>query len=126
MVSYESPLVGTHSQWCLSRRAAGSGCVILVFGGNGQLGQELVRVASVRGIALVAMPRAEIDIADSTAVSRALAKYNPTLVVNAAAYTKVDLAEIEVEQARRGNEIGPAVLADSCLAAELPLVHIST
>jgi dTDP-4-dehydrorhamnose reductase len=100
--------------------------VILVFGGNSQLGQELRRVASARDIALVALARTEVDIADPAAVGRALAKYNPELVVNAAAYTKVDLAEIAVEQARHGNEIGPAVLADICVAAELPLVHIST
>jgi dTDP-4-dehydrorhamnose reductase len=47
-------------------------------------------------------------------------------VVNAAAYTKVDLAETEIEAARRGNEIGPGVLAATCAAAGVPLVHIST
>ena len=37
-----------------------------------------------------------------------------SLVVNAAAYTKVDLAETELDEARRGNEIGPGVLAAEC------------
>jgi len=100
--------------------------VILVFGGSGQLALELARLASARGIALTALTRAEVDIADSTAVAAAFAKHRPALVINAAAYTKVDLAEIEVEQARRGNEIGPAVLADSCHGTDVPLVHIST
>jgi dTDP-4-dehydrorhamnose reductase len=53
-------------------------------------------------------------------------RWKPALVVNAAAYTKVDLAEANVEEARRGNEVGPAVLADACAAAQVPLVHIST
>jgi dTDP-4-dehydrorhamnose reductase len=46
--------------------------------------------------------------------------------VNAAAYTKVDLAETEVEAARQGNEIGPSRLGEACGAAAIPLVHLST
>ena len=46
--------------------------------------------------------------------------------MNAAAYTKVDLAETNVEEARRTNEIGPAVLAAACAAAQVPMVHMST
>ena len=46
--------------------------------------------------------------------------------MNAAAYTKVDLAETKVEEARRANEIGPAVLAAACAAAQRALVHVST
>ena len=100
--------------------------MILLFGGSGQLAQELVRLASARGIALTALTHAEVDIADSTAVAAAFAKHRPALAINAAAYTKVDLAETEVEQARHGNEIGPAVLAESCHATDVPLVHLST
>ena len=55
----------------------------------------------------------------------ALAKHEPALVVNAAAYTKVNLAETELKRRPgSGNEIGPGVLADNCAAAGLPLVHI--
>jgi dTDP-4-dehydrorhamnose reductase len=50
----------------------------------------------------------------------------PTVVVNAAAYTRVDLAEKEPEAARLGNEIGPGVIAEACAAARTPLIHIST
>jgi dTDP-4-dehydrorhamnose reductase len=46
--------------------------------------------------------------------------------VNAAAYTKVDLAETEAEAARQGNEVGPATIGQACAAAGVPLVHIST
>lgn len=100
--------------------------MILVFGGNGQLGQELSRAASSRAAALHALSHAEADIADASAVATALALWKPKLVVNAAAYTKVDLAETEVEEARRGNEIGPGVLAAACAGARVPMVHIST
>ena len=100
--------------------------MILIFGGNGQLGQELARAGAVRGLALVALGRAEADIADAGAVDRAFATHQPKLIVNAAAYTKVDLAETEVEAARRSNETGPKLLAQACAEARLPLIHIST
>src|SRR6185503_18667613 len=60
------------------------------------------------------------------AVRDAISRHRPGLVVNAAAYTKVDLAESEAEAARQGNEIGPGVLARACAAAAIPLVHVST
>jgi dTDP-4-dehydrorhamnose reductase len=100
--------------------------VILVFGGNGQLGQELIRAAAARAIVLRALSRAEADIAAPAVVATALALWKPSLVINAAAYTKVDLAETELEEARHGNEIGPKVLAVACAAAGVPMVHIST
>jgi dTDP-4-dehydrorhamnose reductase len=100
--------------------------VILVFGRDGQLGRELARAAAMRAIPLHALSHAEGDIADATAVAAALSRVKPTLVVNAAAYTNVDLAETNIEQARLANEIGPAVLAQVCSETQLPLVHIST
>jgi dTDP-4-dehydrorhamnose reductase len=100
--------------------------VILTFGGNGQLGRELVRASAAQRMALVAVSRTEADIADSAAVRAAIARHRPELIVNAAGYTKVDLAESEPEAARAGNEIGPAVLGAACAAAGIPLIHIST
>jgi dTDP-4-dehydrorhamnose reductase len=100
--------------------------VILVFGGNGQLGRELSRAAATRAVALHALSHAEADIADSAAVAVALAHWKPRLVVNAAAYTKVDLAESNIEEARQGNEIGPGVIAEACAGAEVAMIHIST
>jgi dTDP-4-dehydrorhamnose reductase len=100
--------------------------VILVFGGGGQLGQELVRTAKARAIPLTALTRAEADLTDAGTVARAIARYRPAAVVNAGGYTKVDRAETELDEARKGNELGPAQLAQACAAASLPLVHVST
>lgn len=100
--------------------------MILVFGGNGQLGQDLVRAAASRAIPMRALSRADADIADGAAVAAALSRWKPALVVNAAAYTKVDLAETNIEAARRDNEVGPAVIAGACASANIPMVHIST
>jgi len=99
--------------------------VILVFG-NGQLGQELTRMGAARRVPLVTLSRAQADITNRAAVADAIGRNSPDLVVNAAAYTKVDLAETEAEAARQGNEVGPAIIAEACTAAGVPLVHIST
>jgi dTDP-4-dehydrorhamnose reductase len=83
-------------------------------------------MAHANGVALSVLPRADADIAERAAVEAAISRVKPSLIVNAAAYTKVDLAEKEPEAARRGNTEGPRVLAECCAAAGLPLVHIST
>lgn len=100
--------------------------MILIFGAGGQLGQELQRSAAAKALPYRALSHAEVDIADAAAVSRVLNETRPSLVVNAAAYTRVDLAEKETEAARLGNEIGPGVIAVACAAREAPLIHIST
>ena len=100
--------------------------MILVFGGGGQLGQELNRSAANRNIALTALPRVEVDIANAAEVRAAIRRYKPDVVVNAAAYTNVDQAEDDLETALRANAYGPAVLAAACRTADLPFVHIST
>jgi dTDP-4-dehydrorhamnose reductase len=100
--------------------------MILMFGGSGQLGCELVRAAAAQGVRLRSLDRAAVDIADMDAVNRAIVETGPTLVVNAAAYTKVDLAETETAAAARANSVGPGVLADACAVAGVPLIHVST
>lgn len=100
--------------------------MILISGGLGQLGQELARAAALRRIPATALSRAQLDITNSSEVASALSYIRPAIVVNAAAYTKVDLAETNVEEARWINEIGPAVLASACAAARVPVIHLST
>jgi dTDP-4-dehydrorhamnose reductase len=99
---------------------------LLLFGAGGQLGREVVDRARQTGVLVAARTRAEIDIADSAMVQRALEQVGPAIVVNAAAYTKVDLAEAEAEQALRANAVAPGVLAAACAALDIPLVHLST
>lgn len=100
--------------------------MILIFGGNGQLGQELARAAARQSIPMKTLSHGEADIANPAAVAAALSGFNPALVVNAAAYTKVDLAETNIDEARLCNVTGPAVLARACAAAHVPLLHMST
>jgi len=100
--------------------------VILVFGGTGQLGQELVRMGTSQHIAVAGLSRANADIVHYSAVVDALRAYRPSLVVNAAAYTDVDGAESNRTAAVQANAHGPGMLAQACAEAGTPMLHIST
>ena len=103
---------------------------ILLLGRNGQVGWELQRSLAPLG-ELVALDATGADglcgdlarPAELAATVRALA---PGLIVNAAAYTAVDRAEAEPEQARAVNAAGPAVLAQEAAALGAWLVHYGT
>jgi dTDP-4-dehydrorhamnose reductase len=99
---------------------------ILLFGAGGQLGQEISARAGEFGVRIVPRARQDSDIADAAMVRHCLDEFAPDVVVNAAAYTKVDQAEEEVEEAFRVNAAAPGVLALACSAAGIPLVHFST
>ncbi|MCW5701074.1 MAG: dTDP-4-dehydrorhamnose reductase [Bradyrhizobium sp.] len=99
---------------------------LLVTGAGGQVGTELAAEAAGAGFAVVAPPRAELDITDGGAVAAAIAAAKPDAVVNAAAYTAVDRAESEPEQARAVNARAPGILGKACDRAGIPLLHIST
>lgn len=100
--------------------------MVLLFGAHGQLGTELTHEAARRGVELHAASRATVDIANPDAVRDLVEAARPAVVVNAAAYTKVDRAEAESELAYRANATGPKVLAEVCAARALPLLHVST
>ncbi|QRM35585.1 dTDP-4-dehydrorhamnose reductase [Microvirga sp. VF16] len=99
--------------------------MILVFGVGGQLGRELETLASFYGWALTGRTRAQADISNWEQVQKALAEVRPRVVINAAAYTDVDRAEVEMWQAIRVNATGPEVLARACADAAIPLIHVS-
>lgn len=95
---------------------------ILLTGASGMLGHDLQSVLA--DYDLTAMARADLDITDQEAVDRAVAGHD--VVVNAAAYTQVDKAEREPEEAMRINAEGPATLARSCATHHARLIHVST
>ena len=99
---------------------------ILVAGGQGQVGSALAQLGKEQGLDLVALGRSELDITDAASIAAAFEKYQPELLINAAAYTAVDKAESEAELAYAINETATALLADACAAANIPMLHIST
>lgn len=108
---------------------------ILVFGGNGQVGQELLRVLAPLGT-VVATTRSGLlpdgsacEVADFNQPDSLVAlldRLQPATVVNAAAYTAVDKAEQDVDAAFRANAEAPGVIARWCAQADVPFVHYST
>ena len=98
---------------------------VLVTGAGGQLGQALA-AAAPRGEVVKACTHAELDIAQEAAVRAVFADFAPELVINAAAFTRVDDAERNPEEAARANATGPGVLAAACRTAGAWLTHVST
>jgi dTDP-4-dehydrorhamnose reductase len=98
---------------------------VLVLGGGGQIATAVVAAAPARH-QVMARTHAELDIGDSTAVARALAQSGAEWVVNAAAYTAVDLAEDQPAQAIAVNDTAVGVLAAAASAAGCRLLHLST
>ena len=99
---------------------------ILVLGAAGQLGRDLVPRLRDCGHEVVAAGRVEVDITKADEVRQALVAAPLDRVVNCAAYTKVDQAELEPELAYSLNRDGAAVVARACADLNLPLCHIST
>lgn len=99
---------------------------ILIFGKSGQVASALGRLGDIAGHPVTCLGRAEVDVADGRAVAGAVERERPVLVVNAAAYTAVDGAESEPEQAQAVNADGPGHLARACAEAGVPLIHLST
>jgi dTDP-4-dehydrorhamnose reductase len=95
---------------------------LLVTGGTGQV----ARAIATQAPAAMVVGRPEFDFDRPETIAACFRRARPLLVVNAAAYTAVDLAEDEEEAANRANREGPAELARLCAAAGIPLIHIST
>lgn len=98
---------------------------ILLTGGSGQVGWELRRALSPLG-SILAPGRETMDLGERDRVRQAVREAAPDLIVNAAAYTAVDRAETEAEEAHAVNAAAPGVLADAAREAGAPLVHYST
>ena len=97
---------------------------VLVLGG-GQIATAVMKAAPAR-IEVVARARAQLDIAEPVAVMKTFAQLKPDWVVNAAAYTAVDLAEDNRSQAKAVNDAAVASLAKAAAGAESRLLHLST
>ncbi len=99
---------------------------ILVTGGAGLLGREIVRAATTRGYHVVALAHTDLDVTDAPAVRSALRTHAPTHVIHCAGYTAVDRAESEPELAMRVNRDGTESVAKAAAQAGTGLVYFST
>lgn len=98
---------------------------IAVTGAGGQVGWELLRSLSVLGD-VRALTREECNLARPEALGGILRRIEPDVIVNAAAYTAVDLAEAEPDAARRVNDEAVGVLGTIARSCGALLLHYST
>jgi dTDP-4-dehydrorhamnose reductase len=98
---------------------------VLLLGGGGQVARAVAGCVPA-GHSVILKTRQDLDIADEAAVMSALTGSGADWIVNGAAYTAVDLAETEADQARKINETAVGVLARSAARAGCRLLHLST
>ena len=99
---------------------------VAIFGSAGQLGAELVREFNARGRSVISIDRAQVDITDASRVEERLTRHDPAVVLNAAAYNQVDVAEREPQAAFLVNALAVRNLAVTCRQLDAKLVHFST
>lgn len=97
---------------------------ILMTGANGQLATDLC--VALHDHDLVPLTHADLDITDETGVAEAIARHRPDVVINTAAYHKVDECESLPVKTFEVNALGPRSLARICRAQDAALVHLST
>ncbi|WP_428311562.1 dTDP-4-dehydrorhamnose reductase [Hydrocarboniphaga sp.] len=99
---------------------------ILLTGGTGQVGREVIRRAAGRAFELIAPPREQLDLSRRSSVDDALQQHRPDLVISSGAYTAVDRAEDEPALAQTINGEAPGWIGSACAAAGVPVLHLST
>ncbi|MCP5364791.1 MAG: dTDP-4-dehydrorhamnose reductase [Hyphomicrobiales bacterium] len=104
---------------------ADDGRPILLLGATGQIGSELAHALTPLG-PIITPGRDQLDLAQPEAISAVVDRVSPALLINAAAYTKVDQAEQERSEAMALNADAPGLLAQLAGRLAIPLVHYST
>jgi len=97
---------------------------IMIIGASGQLGTDLCEV--LRNSDVTPLTHAEIEITDINSVKETFKKFNPVIVINTAAYVRVDDCEDEPDRAFRVNTLGSQNIATLAQEYNASLVYIST
>lgn len=99
---------------------------ILITGANGQLGSEFRYLSMTNENMFIFTDFMELDITDQNQIEQAIIDNAVDCIINCAAYTNVDNAEDEFEQANLINNIGAGNLAKICAKCNIEFIHIST
>lgn len=99
---------------------------ILLTGGSGQVGTELLALPWPAGIALNAPHRSACNLADPASVASFLDRFELAAILSVGAYTAVDRAESDVVEAWLVNAVAPAILSAHAARRGIPIVHVST
>ena len=98
--------------------------MILILGATGQVGRALTALLGPDKCRALTRSEARLDHPEELATR--LDRLKPSAIINAAAYTAVDLAEKEKDSARTINALAPGVLARWCAEHDIPFIHYST
>jgi dTDP-4-dehydrorhamnose reductase len=98
---------------------------IVITGAGGMLGHAMADALTARGEQPILLPRAQCDLASEEDVLK-IFDHRPTLLINCAAHTKVDLCEQEPDLANRVNGLAVGQMAQLCRQHGTKLVHVST
>lgn len=99
---------------------------VVITGADGQLGRSFQDALKLKGIAFLALPRKTMDVTNLAQVRSVLGSSGASLIINSAAYTNVEQAEINPEIAFEINQIGSRNVAIVCRELDSRLIHIST
>jgi dTDP-4-dehydrorhamnose reductase len=100
---------------------------VLVFGKNGQVGSNLVRIlGQLPGFDVLGVDIDEIDLTQTDGIESFITKCSPRWVINASAHTAVDKAESEQELSFKLNAAAPEEMAKACALTGTGFVHYST
>lgn len=98
---------------------------LVVFGSNGQLGTDLIKSLK-KDYNVYSFSKKECDICDYSVLKRKLVKINPTFIINAAAFTKVDEAETNIDEAFKVNHHSIANFTKLSKEMDFVFIHFST
>jgi dTDP-4-dehydrorhamnose reductase len=98
---------------------------IIILGAGGRLGAALLREYREK-FEVVAFDHAQLDLGDFDQVREKLSAFDFDILINAAAFTNVDLCEKEIDRAFRINAEAPSILATICRHKNAKLIHFST
>ena len=99
---------------------------VVITGADGQLGRSFQDALKLKGIAYLALSRKNMDVTNLAQVRSVLGSSGASLIINSAAYTNVEQAEINPEIAFAINQIGSRNVAIVCRELDSRLIHIST
>jgi len=99
---------------------------VVITGADGQLGRSFQDALKLKGIAFLALSRKTMDVTNLAQVRSVLGSYGASLIINSAAFTNVEQAEINPEIAFAINQIGSRNVAIVCRELDSRLIHIST
>ena len=97
---------------------------ILITGIKGQVGHALMR--QLTSHELIGLARKDCDLTNPDQIKQVIEHHQPDLIINPAAYTKVDQAEDEPELTFLINRDEPKVMAEKALKYDIPFIHFST